>query len=140
MAVLGICSTCLTPIRVVLCLQGLWDEPWWTDLANHLANAWIIIFAAMCALSLIPTLTNRMIGRQTDHVLNLVFNYLAPIFLAAVGLAVTRSMQNRARVRWLLAPGATATAGAGAAGLGGGGVTAVPVQVVYEPLSGSAAV
>lgn len=115
----------------MLHLQGLWDEPWWTDLANSLANMWIIIFAAMCALSLIPTLISRMAGRQMDHALNLVFNYLAPLFLAAIGLAATRTMQDKARVRWLLAPGATATAGAGAAVFGGSAAVSG-----YEALAG----
>jgi hypothetical protein len=119
--------------------QGLWDEPWWTDLAHSLANIWIIIFSAMCALSLIPTLVNRMAGRQMDHALNVVFNYLAPLFLAAVGLSATRAMQDKARVRWLLAPGATATVGAGAAVLGAGSSAATGSAVGgYEPLAGGA--
>lgn len=117
-------------------LQALWDEPWWTDLSHSLANIWVIIFAAMCALSLIPTLVNRMAGRQTDHALNVVFNYLAPLFLAAIGVSATRAVQDKARVRWLLAPGATATAGAGAAVLGLGGSAAA--SGAYEPLGGGA--
>eukprot|EP00879_Flechtneria_rotunda_P000486 GHRR01000588.1.p1 GENE.GHRR01000588.1~~GHRR01000588.1.p1 ORF type:complete len:326 (+),score=85.22 GHRR01000588.1:210-1187(+) len=115
--------------------QGLWDTPWWTDMANSLANIWIILFAAMCALSLIPTLTSGSTGRQMSHVLNVMFNYLAPLFLAAIGLSATRTLQDKTRIRWLLAPGATATAGAGAAAI-------VPVAATvgadgsYVPLAG----
>jgi hypothetical protein len=72
---------------------------------------------------------------------NISCNYLAPLVLGALGLSATRAMQDSARQRWLLAPGATATAGAGAAtipvasiaaggvGLGGAG---------YAPLPGGA--
>lgn len=76
-----------------------------------------------------------------DHVLNVVFNYLAPIFLAGIGLSATRAMQDKARVRWLLSPGATATAGAGAAMLSGGAGDAAAAGAAhggYEPLAGGA--
>jgi hypothetical protein len=91
----------------------------WDDLAMAITRTWVLLFALMTASALVPYFWHQT---GTLGPLNIIFNYVAPILLGSLGLAITDGLVTKGME-------AQGGFGSSSAGVQSGGV--------YEPLVGS---
>lgn len=78
--------------------RHLWNQGWFKSTAYTASTIWSAIFLSNALVALIPLLTGRHYGMSW---LNVIFNYIWPIWSVFFGFILHKSLQERTRNRQL---------------------------------------